>query len=208
MDKLNDADIRKVLYESFTTRDEFILDPTTIIVDELDVCFNSARVDIAVINGKLHGFEIKSERDNLERLPSQVECYNCLFDTMTLVLSEVHLSKARKIVPKWWGIECVVKKKTGVTLKKVRKNKVNPKVQALELTQLLWRQELFDLLEEHSITKGIKSKTRLELGKIASENICKDSIAIFVRKTLKNRKDWKALQLQQLCDDLQQLQPN
>lgn len=204
MKKLYDPEIREILYESFTRRNEFILDSSTIVVDELDVCLNSARVDIAVINGKIHGFEIKSERDNLERLPSQIESYNSLFDTMTIVLSEVHLSKARKIVPKWWGIECVVRKKTGIALKVVRKPKVNSKVKSFELTQLLWKQELIALLEKHSISKGLKSKTRLELGKIAAENIEKESISEFVRSTLKNRIDWRALPLQQLCDDLQQ----
>lgn len=202
MDKLKDPDIRKLLYASFVKREDFILDPTAIIVDELDVSSGSARVDIAVINGKLHGFEIKSERDNLERLPSQVEYYSSLFDTITLVLSENHLAKARPIIPKWWGIDCVMKKKTGVVLKSLRKPKVNSNVQAIELTRLLWKPELTDLLENYSITKGVKSKTRFELGKMAAENINKESISEYVRACLKSRTDWRSLPLQQLYDDL------
>ncbi|WP_052770006.1 sce7726 family protein [Paenibacillus sp. IHB B 3415] len=80
MDKLKDSDIRLLLKRKFTSFAEFTLDSTTIVVDELDVCFGSARVDVAVINGRLHGFEIKSESDNLDRLPSQIEFYSRVFE--------------------------------------------------------------------------------------------------------------------------------
>jgi hypothetical protein len=69
----------------------------------MDVCSGCARIDIAVINGKIHGFEIKSEQDNLERLPSQVELYNNVFDTITIVAAENHFNKLNEIIPKLGG---------------------------------------------------------------------------------------------------------
>lgn len=203
MEKLKDPDIREVLYMKFMLHDEFVHDPTTIVVDELDVCSGAARIDVAVVNGKLHGFEIKSERDNLDRLPSQIEFYNKTFDTITLVVSKSHLAKARSIIPKWWGIECVTNSNTGAMIKTIRKPKKNSKVEALELTQLLWKDELLELLRMYDITKGVKSKTRLQLGKIVSDSIDLIQISDFVRRKLKARTIWRAHSLQQLCDDSQ-----
>jgi hypothetical protein len=43
-------------------------------------------VDVAVINGEIHGYELKSERDTLERLPRQVEVYSAVLGRATLVV--------------------------------------------------------------------------------------------------------------------------
>jgi hypothetical protein len=60
-------------------------DANTRIVQEMGVCSGSVRIDIAVINSELWGYELKSERDTLERLPSQAKLYNRVFDRVTLV---------------------------------------------------------------------------------------------------------------------------
>lgn len=109
--KIYDVDIRKILYSSFLAEKEFIEEADTVIINELDVCAGVSRADIAVVNGKIHGYEIKSKQDNLERLPGQVENYNRVFDTMTIVTYKGHLDKVRNIVPKWWGIKCIDEKK-------------------------------------------------------------------------------------------------
>ena len=51
-------------------------DSNTRIVEELGLCQGVARVDLAVVNGTIHGYEIKSERDTLTRLSGQAEIYN------------------------------------------------------------------------------------------------------------------------------------
>src|SRR5690625_4537558 len=101
---LYDKDIRKILINEFIETPEFINGPSTIIVNELDVCYGAVIADMVVINGEIHGFEIKSERDTLERLPIQSKFYSKVFDTVTLVVSEKHIEKATKLVPDWWGI--------------------------------------------------------------------------------------------------------
>ena len=58
-----------------------------------------------VVNGSLKGFEIKSDRDTLKRLGRQSEIYSKVFDTITLVTSECHLTPALDLIPAWWGIE-------------------------------------------------------------------------------------------------------
>ena len=79
-------------------------DPHTLVVDELGLCEGEARVDIAVVNGFIHGFEIKSERDTLERLPHQVEVYSLVLDRVTLVVAENHAAHAMEVIPDWWGV--------------------------------------------------------------------------------------------------------
>ena len=100
----------------------------------MDVCSGCARIDIAVINGKIHGFEIKSEQDNLERLPSQVELYSKVFDTITIVAAENHFNKLNEIIPNWWGIYCIVKNKSGAALKTKRRPRENKEIDVLSLT--------------------------------------------------------------------------
>src|ERR1700674_1251921 len=50
-------------------------DPETVVIDELSLCQGDARVDMAVVNGSLSGYEIKSDRDTLTRLPRQLAVY-------------------------------------------------------------------------------------------------------------------------------------
>ena len=66
----------------------------TVFIDELGVCQGSAKIDIAVVNGQLHGYEIKSDRDSLRRLSSQAVLYSKVFDRVTLVCGERHVSHA------------------------------------------------------------------------------------------------------------------
>ncbi|WP_168198409.1 sce7726 family protein [Crassaminicella thermophila] len=77
--KIYDPDIRELLLKKFLKTKAFISDPTTKLIHEMDVCFGTSRIDIAVINGKIHGYEIKSEQDTLDRLPAQIESYNKIF---------------------------------------------------------------------------------------------------------------------------------
>lgn len=202
--KIYDKDIRKLLFQEFTKKDEFISDPSTVVVDELDVWSGVARIDIVVINGKMHGYEIKSERDNLERLPYQAEYYSSVFDTVTLVSSEKHLNKVEQIIPDWWGILCVNKDGGKPSVKLVRPSKQNKSIDSFRLAQMLWKDELLELLSLAGVTKGVKSKTRHELEIKVAELIDPEDISNFVREKLKSRKSWRARPLKQLCDDLLQ----
>src|SRR5690242_17854466 len=67
--KLRDRDVRKALKSKLLR--EHIADPRTLVLDELGLRHGACRVDIAVVNGSMHGYEIKSDSDTLERLPSQ-----------------------------------------------------------------------------------------------------------------------------------------
>src|SRR3990167_10801492 len=108
----NDASIRVVLRENL--KDNYQNDPETAIFEELGVAHGAARVDIAVVNGIMHGYEVKSDLDTLRRLPEQIEVYNSVFDKMTLVVGKSHLYEAIKIIPDWWGVVVAKVDENGV----------------------------------------------------------------------------------------------
>src|SRR6266849_8615145 len=99
---MNDAQIRIATKQALFVQHRG--DAETVIFDELGVQHGVARIDLAVVNGELHGFELKSDRDTLARLPEQVESYGRVFDRVTLVVEERHLRRAVEMVPEWWGI--------------------------------------------------------------------------------------------------------
>ena len=193
---LYEPDIRKILYSKLISLQEFNSDPSTIIINELDVCQGAAIMDVAVINGKLHGFEIKSERDNLERLNHQKDIYNLVFDTVTLVVSEKYTSPALDIIPEWWGIYEI--SSTTREAEMLRNPHQNNSINAFHICQMLWKAEAIDLLSNYGITKGLKSKTRRELCSIIADNLNFNDIKEYVLTALKNRINWKAVSLQQL----------
>ncbi|MDI9412905.1 MAG: sce7726 family protein [Bacillota bacterium] len=198
---LYDGDIRKALVNQLPCIPGFASDDTW-IVHELDVCGGVSRVDLAVINGKLHGFEIKSERDNLERLPLQMENYNHIFNTMTIVTTHKHIDGVMNIIPDWWGVVIAEDLDNDVSLYVEHKPSFNPNVDGFRLAQLLWREELMGLLvDKRGSTKGLKSKTRRELARLVSQYLDLDELENSVHSTLKGRPGWKAHQLQPLYGD-------
>ena len=68
---MRDPEIRRQL--RCRLEQEFGNDANALILDELGVCCGRVRADMAVVNGELKGFEIKSDQDTLLRLRSQVE---------------------------------------------------------------------------------------------------------------------------------------
>ena len=100
---LKDLDIRTALHATEINR-LCAADPSSRVVDELGIFEGACRMDVAVINGELHGYEIKSALDTLDRLPSQQSYYNQVFDRITLVADGCHIKKAMEIVPPSWGL--------------------------------------------------------------------------------------------------------
>lgn len=99
---LHDVDIRANLI-SYLLK-SYAGDCSTRILEEFGICEGNVRIDLAVVNGTLNGFEIKSDSDTLERLPLQQEIYSKVFDTVVIVAGKTHCEKIETIVPGWWGI--------------------------------------------------------------------------------------------------------
>ncbi|MBI2604449.1 MAG: sce7726 family protein [Deltaproteobacteria bacterium] len=164
------------------------------IIEELGVCQGSSRVDVALVNGSIHGFEIKSASDDLSRLPTQIDLYGRVFDTVTVVVSPCHLRDARAIIPKWWGISIAQESSEELSLRTIRKPKKNPQKDAFYLAQLLWKDEALDVLRQVGQCKGLVSKPREVIWKKISEVLSLKEVSEVVRKQLKTRPHWRAAQ--------------
>jgi hypothetical protein len=181
---MRDIDIRKALRETMTSVHEN--EPDTLIVEELGLCQGIARVDIAVVNGSLHGYEIKSERDTLTRLPSQTEVYSRTLDFVTIVGAQSHEDKISSMVPTWWGIWIAVQEADGLRLKKKREPQKNTSIDPFSVAQLLWREEALQALAERDMATGMRSKTRDKLWRRLAE-LEVEVLSNIVRERLKQR---------------------
>lgn len=188
--KTRDMDVRRQLHEVLSR--DYSNDKSTVVVDEFVLCQGEARADVAIINGAIHGYEIKSDSDTLERLPKQIDVYNRVFDTVTIVTGQTHLDKVDKLVPPWWGIS--VAKPTdyhSVYIESYRKPQLNSNVDLFSIAQFLWKDELIDLLTKHGMQKGMKKYPRFKLWSFVVEHLPPEDIKDYVRLCLKTKRDWK-----------------
>lgn len=173
-------------------------DIDTKVIDEMGLCQGSHKIDIAVINGSLIGYEIKSEEDTLYRLPSQMEAYNKVFDYINIVVNENHLQAVKDKIPHFWGIICVKKFGQEFKLEHERDAEKNQASDPFFVSQLLWKDEALDVLRKEGIDKGMKSKSRLQIWKKIAESLPKERINQYVRQYIKNRSTWRTPDLPQL----------
>jgi len=188
---MKDSDIREVLLSDLGR--QYKNDPDTMIIEELGLCQGEARVDIAVVNGSIHGFEIKSEQDTLKRLTGQAAIYNRVLESITLVVGSEHLDEALKIIPKWWGVIVARERRRGqLHLKKRRKGKSNPSLDPFAVVQLLWRDEAIEALKKLDLHKGLANKPRVILWNKLAEHLPTDELLALVRHLLRSRENWRS----------------
>lgn len=202
MQKLRDQDIRDLLLQ--VLNEKYSQDDDTLILNELGVLHGQTRVDVAVVNGILHGYEIKSESDNLLRLPNQIADYNKVFDRMTIVIQRNYLENVKEMIPKWWGIMLITKKHENISHKVIRKGRINPNIDPYALSHFLWRDEALDVLKKRDLHKGYLSKPRNILYKKICDSLSVDEIKFTVNQQLKQRVGWRDLEQPKSNDDLLQ----
>ncbi len=188
---MHDADIRKILHEVEMKR-ICALDPSTRVIDELGIFEGKFRIDVAVVNGFLHGFEIKSAEDNLLRLESQQAAYNKVFDKLTLVADEHHVEEAMKVVPPWWGLMVAGTRNGSPYVDEIWAPRLNPEVDANAICQLLWKEEALSILSQRKLSSGLRTARRRVLWETLTFSIELNELKEIVRDTLKNRENWRA----------------
>ena len=181
----NDAHIRVALRKKLTSTGFSHSD--TVVLDELGICRGEVRIDVAVVNGEIHGYEIKSDRDSLRRLSGQVELYSKVLDQATLVAGERHFDAAAALLPGWWGLLLVKSSSNGPHLERVRRARKNPFRDARALVELLWLEDSIALLEQHGLDWGVRSKPRRVIWDRICETLDIEVIASAVRTRLKAR---------------------
>lgn len=186
-----DLDIRTALRQKLRLLHQS--DSETLLLEELGLRHGAIRVDLAVVNGMLHGYELKSDRDSLARLPRQCEAYNAVFDRVTLVVGSRLAERAIGMVPLWWGIElaeCNGNDRVGFAT--LREPLENPAPDPLAIAKLLWRDEALSLLIEQGHARGVLSKPRSHIYARLVEVTDLQLLQYRVRDRLRNRADWRA----------------
>jgi len=187
---MREIDVRRALYKSEIRR-IVESDPSSLVVDELGVMEGKYRIDVAVINGRLHGYEIKSAADNLDRLAAQQASYSQIFDRMTLVADERHVEEALKIIPSWWGLIAVSVKDGTPFLNEIWPSRQNCSMDPAALCQLLWRQEALEILSALGLAAGVRNGSRKLMWKLLAAVLSLDELRVAVSNKLKTRTEWR-----------------
>jgi hypothetical protein len=163
------------------------------VVEELEVCSGRARIDLAVIADRLIGIEIKAAKDDVTRLPGQVEAYSQCFEHVVLVTHESLASKAATLVPEWWGIVVAGEGRSGARYRFLQRPQLNPNLNLDVLLSLLWRDEIVALLS--TLTGGV-ARPRAAKSAIRAELLIRIEAHVLRHATLqklRERKDWRSV---------------
>lgn len=117
--------------------------PPTEAIFEFWVPQSNERADVAVIGTTIDGFEIKTDRDSLKRLPRQADAYTRVFDRCYAILAHRHVDRALEILPPWWGVRVI---DHGLTFVSLRPAEPNGDVDPHTLVRLLRRDEAYAAL--------------------------------------------------------------
>lgn len=187
----NDLIIRSALKKKLETH--HAKDKKVRIIEELGIQHGIARIDIAVVNGIMHGYEIKSDQDTLQRLPEQMDIFSSVFDKITLVVGKNHLYNAVKMVPDWWGVTVAKIDTNGsVVFNVIREEEINKDQDRISVAKLLWREEALKILEEMDKAKGLYSKPRDLIYQKLSTVFTQETLGKKVRETIFFRTDWRS----------------
>ena len=187
---VRDRDVRQALHSKVLK--EHHRDANTLVLNELGLRHGACRVDIAVVNGSLHGYEIKSDSDTLARLASQVAVYSLVLDYATLVVGEAHAHSAKPMVPSWWGVTVATKgPRGGIKFCIEQMNELNPSIDNLALAELLWRPEVVEILKARGADAKLLKEPRGILYKHLAEVVELHELRDLIRQRLKERRRWR-----------------
>jgi len=200
---MNDLEIRQNFHRKKLRRQHAQKD--TLVLDELGLNHGKCRADIAVINGHLIGYEIKSNNDSLRRLKEQVKSYNAVFDKISIVIGERHINSIQNHIPRWWGVIASVKGSRGtVYFDTIRNAQRNKDVDPISIAQLLWRNEVIEILQNNKVPKRILRQPRAILYEYLVDKLNVCELRKFVRECFKRRKNWRCPELPSQYDGLYQ----
>jgi len=163
-----------------------------LLVEEMEVCAGKARIDMAVICDRLIGIEIKGPKDDLYRLPGQVDHYSKCFDVVVLVAHKELAANAIKWIPSWWGVVVGSEVSGSYHYSLVRRPTRNKQAELEALLSLLWKDEMGSLwttlLEDAPPSRASKKQLRSQLlSRAPAERLKAAGIDL-----LRSRRSWRA----------------
>lgn len=151
-----DEDNKNILYHELGLKGNYNTIKVNVVADLVYIKDIDYEVKLGGIpKSKSIGFEIKSDKDTLKRLPNQLEVYSKYFIKTYVITTHKHLPKV---------LQMVKDKKTGVILYNTEdKNRIFKIVKVAEdnvenkeefgkyWSNLLWLKELEDILKEYKV---------------------------------------------------------
>lgn len=196
---MNDAEIRQSIHRKILRHQHARKD--TLVIDELGLQHGKCRADIAVVNGRLAGYEIKSDKDSLRRLREQVSAYNSVFDKAFVVVGDRHIGTIQDRVPEWWGVILSSRGPKGaINFNVIRKAQMNRSVDPISVARLLWRDEAKEILQQRKLPSGMLRQPRAALYRHLAELLNTDELRIAVREYFQKRENWRCAESRLRCD--------
>lgn len=166
--------------------------PDTLLIHELGLAHSRNRIDVATVNGAIHGFEIKSEQDSLGRLPGQLKTYCQTLQKLTLVVVDRHVDEALDMAPGWVGVWKVsTGPRGGVRFNICREGRRNPNVDLFLLAHLLWRDEVQSYLAQRGAAAKELRAPRAELYRQLVEDVTEQQLVAFIKSSMMQRRAWR-----------------
>ena len=185
-----DSEIRSALHRKRFRHQK--LHPDTLVINELGLAHARSRIDVAVINGYIHGYEIKSAQDNLDRLGSQLEVYRQTLQKLTIVTAPRYLPRLLSEVPDWCGmIEAERGPRGGIRLHPIRPARPNPDIDPVMLAHLLWRPEVLNLLTRNGYAPKELCHPRKRLYEMLCEVLTTRQLTAAIRGFMARRQAWR-----------------
>lgn len=187
--KTNDKTIRKELIKALLE-----LDGTLGVVQELEIARGRVRADVVRLsNCGIHAYEIKSDLDTLRRLPKQIQHYNEVFSTITLVVGIDHIVEALYIIPDWWGVIVAEFNNAKLRLNHIRQVQQNSHTDYEAISDLLQKHELMRILNMYSANNDRYDMSKQMLIQEVQQEVSKESLVAQLTSTLHTRDKQLAL---------------
>ena len=147
---------------------------------------------MAVINGCIHGYEIKSAKDTLDRLAAQIEIYRQTLQKLTIVAASKHVAGVIDRAPDWCGLVAVERgPRGGISFHMVRKATANPDIDPFMMAHLLWRNEVIELLRRAGYAPKDLRQPRKQLYEMLCDAMTVREITASIRSFMAQRQAWR-----------------
>lgn len=185
-----DETIRVALHAKHLRR--LRMQPDTLVIDELGLAHAKSRIDVAVINGCIHGYEIKSGNDTLDRLAIQIDVYRQTLQKLTIVAAPKHVVGIMEQAPAWCGVIAAEQgPRGGISFHMVRGASSNPDINPVMLAHLLWRDEVIGLLRQAGYAPKELRRPRRQLYEMLCEAMTLREITASIRSFMAQRRAWR-----------------
>lgn len=197
---VRDRDLRAALVTALRER----TGGDQLVVPEVDILGPiPARIDVLQVADRIHAYEIKSDVDDLRRLPRQMAAYEQVVERASLVVGTRYSEHALNVVPEWWSIEVAsVNQHSVLQLRTLRRGKLNPNVDPQAVAAFLPHQALAAILRAHGLERASRRSVD-ELRFLFALQFSRRTALQTARDAMRAREDWhtRAHRLDQLLAD-------